>query len=820
MTSAKQLDLTENPMRNRLLNAELHRRLAMQLLILLGIATFLVGVGVLAYLLSLPPTGFELGGGATVGAVASDGPAAKAGLRVGDQVLSINGLAPMSSGQVYLQPGQKALELEIRRGGAAMEIEIILAPRSLAGILDKTGYFFMALGFWIIATVVLAFKPRDSVARTFILLCLLATTVIVIWPMADLGALWANLLMTVLVAAIGPLFVRYHTLFPERIDFRGRRALLASLYGIGAALAMVSLALDAMFYTGMYRRFGVGSWPSAAPVLKAYFVVCLLIGLGLLVRTYRTAGSERSKRQIALVLLGTVLALLPLIAFILVPQILFSLYLLPPWLPLLMLGFIPASYLYATYRHNLMRFDRAVNRSVVYFVLSLCLVLLYLGLEWAARSLWPANRASEITIWDVVTILILLFALQPVKRRTEILVDRFFFGGWYNYESFTQQMARALNGATDMDTIRSLLTQDVARTMRVKEIALLLPGGSDAMCVAQPSSFEAEIPDCASGALTDFLCAHGQPIEHSAVCKRLASQPAARAQLAAYSEVGVQVWVPLVEQVRLVGILVLGNKVADEFYSKADYAMLLTLAQHAATAIARARIIEEHKARVDEVQALTSRLTALQERNQQRMAKEIHDQAVQDVLFVRRLLESALREYDRRKIEGAYDELKRIAADLEHIIFELRPPELEQGELGELLQTYATRSQRRLKLDVAFECVGSKDGSVVPDEVKLAIYRIFQESLHNAAKHAQAEEVLARLELQPDGLCLEVKDNGTGFEVPTSLSALINGDRTGLVGMQERAREVGGTFELESHLGRGTHIVVRVPLRAPVTAGD
>jgi signal transduction histidine kinase len=792
---------------------ESHKRLAMQVLLILGLVIFVGGSVVFWYQASLPHAGFEFSGESVVGAVAPEGPAAAAGLQVGDRILTINGLSPMSSGEIYLHPGEDILKLEVAREGQTLALELNLAPPSLANVLDKAGYFLMALGFWIIAMLVLIFKPRDSVAQFFVLLTLLGTAVVIIWRMADLGSLWANLVMGVLAATIGPMFVHYHTLFPERSHFRGRGLFLGWLCGIGALLALLSLVLDALYYTGLYRQFGSDPWPSAAVTIKAYFSVCLLVGLVLLGRTYRVTTSERSRRQIALVALGSTVALLPLIVLILVPQILFAQYLIPSWIPLLMLAFIPASYLYATYRHDLMKLDRVINRSVAFFLLGLALVLLYLGLEWGIRSLVPGSHPLPVTLGDVVPIVVLLFAFQPLKRQIERLVDHLLYGGWYNYESFTLEMSQALNEAVDLETIVTLLTETVAQTMRVKEIALLLSDGKDASCVRASRGFEPPITACPAGVLAEFLKESGKPIEHELLSKRLRSESKVREEIAAFTDAGVQMWVPLLQQGELEAILVLGNKVADEFYTRNDHAILFTLAQQAAIALARARLVEELQGRLGEVQALSQQLLVLQERNQQRMALELHDQAVQDLLFVRQLLDSALREAaPAKRIEGARDELLRIVGYLDTLIFELRPPELERGELGQILNKYAVNFQKRRDVPVAFQAYGSSGGAAIPEEIKLAVYRIFQESLNNARKHAEALQVEAILDVRPDCVRLEVHDDGVGFEVPAHLGGWIDANRLGLLGMRARAKELGGDLKVTSQPGHGTGIVVSVPL--------
>jgi signal transduction histidine kinase len=104
---------------------------------------------------------------------------------------------------------------------------------------------------------------------------------------------------------------------------------------------------------------------------------------------------------------------------------------------------------------------------------------------------------------------------------------------------------------------------------------------------------------------------------------------------------------------------------------------------------------------------------------------------------------------------------------------------------------------------VVFEKNGDGDGRSVPEEVGLVLYRILQESLNNAKKHARAEEVEIAPDLQPDRVILEVRDDGVGFEVPAHL---------GLIGMWERAAQVGGSFDVESQPGQGTRVLVGIPL--------
>jgi signal transduction histidine kinase len=169
---------------------------------------------------------------------------------------------------------------------------------------------------------------------------------------------------------------------------------------------------------------------------------------------------------------------------------------------------------------------------------------------------------------------------------------------------------------------------------------------------------------------------------------------------------------------------------------------------------------------------------------------------------------------DFERIKRAREELLRIGGYLDALILELRPPDLEEGDLGQILKKWATTFQRERELPIVFHVNDGSDWILIPEEVKLALYRIFQESLNNARKHARAQRVEVTLDVQPHQVRLEVCDDGVGFEVPVHRGDCIDDNRTGLAGMEYRAAKVNGTCRVKSRPGQGTRILVEVPLPA------
>jgi signal transduction histidine kinase len=143
--------------------------------------------------------------------------------------------------------------------------------------------------------------------------------------------------------------------------------------------------------------------------------------------------------------------------------------------------------------------------------------------------------------------------------------------------------------------------------------------------------------------------------------------------------------------------------------------------------------------------------------------------------------------------------VRRIASDL-------RPKTLDDLGLTAALEGQAQEFENR----TGIRCIVvlPREQLALDSEHSTAIFRIFQESLTNVARHAQATRVNARLEIQENQLVLVVQDNGRGFD-----EAQLGGRRSlGLVGMQERALLLNGEFKIEGVPGSGTKVTLRIPL--------
>jgi len=209
---------------------------------------------------------------------------------------------------------------------------------------------------------------------------------------------------------------------------------------------------------------------------------------------------------------------------------------------------------------------------------------------------------------------------------------------------------------------------------------------------------------------------------------------------------------------------------------------------------------------------MANRIIKAQEEERKRVAREIHDGPAQSLanLVLRMEICERLLDQDVDEAVKELGELKKTAkgslTELRRIIFDLRPMALDDLGLVPALRRYLEDLRDRLGLPVELVILGEEVRLDLNQEVTL--FRLAQEAVNNARKHAQAKAIRVRLEFAPFAVTLVVEDDGRGF-TPSETGGL---DGFGLLGMRERAELVDGDLEVTSAPGQGTRVRVRVPL--------
>jgi signal transduction histidine kinase len=232
----------------------------------------------------------------------------------------------------------------------------------------------------------------------------------------------------------------------------------------------------------------------------------------------------------------------------------------------------------------------------------------------------------------------------------------------------------------------------------------------------------------------------------------------------------------------------------------------------------RVRIEEQLRESLERVRALAARLQHVREEERTLVAREMHDELGQACTAIKMDIASIGRKAFKNqtqvlaKVDSAMQLADQMIMTVRRIASELRPRTLDDLGLSAALEWQAQEFESRTRIRCAITL--PKEQLALDQERATAIFRIFQESLTNVARHSQATRVDARLETQEDQLVLVIHDNGKGFdqeEVKTHRSL-------GLVGMKERALLLKGELRIEAVPNSGTTLTLWIPLpRANLT---
>lgn len=199
-----------------------------------------------------------------------------------------------------------------------------------------------------------------------------------------------------------------------------------------------------------------------------------------------------------------------------------------------------------------------------------------------------------------------------------------------------------------------------------------------------------------------------------------------------------------------------------------------------------------------------------------RIACEIHDGFVQSlagVNFKLDLCQQLIRKNSRASlatIKETKAQLKLAIQEARQVIFNLRPLHYDKMELIPALTNYFKSYQTQTHIATKFSVAG--DEQILFPRTKIFLFRIIQEALSNVQKHAKADRVSIKLDIDMDLLRVTISDNGIGFDLDAVLRDPEKWDHFGIKGILERARLVGGKGHVHSKPGKGTKIIVEVPL--------
>jgi signal transduction histidine kinase len=447
-------------------------------------------------------------------------------------------------------------------------------------------------------------------------------------------------------------------------------------------------------------------------------------------------------------------------------------------MPVIALFGIPAIITLAIFKHGLYQIDVIINRAVMYGLLSAALTAVYVGIVVGIGTLAGYAGGPLLTAAAALAIAVLF---QPLRRRAQLVANRIVYGQratpYQVLSDFAQDMAGQLDADAALDRMASVLA---GATGAVRVEVWIRMGAELRLRVTWPadSAPPANLPLAGGTELPSFdLATRAIAVRH---------------------------------RDELLGALTI-QKPRNEPVSASEDKLLAHLASQAGLVLRNVRLTAELQATIDDLRASRRRLVRAQDEERQRIERNLHDGAQQQLVALTiqlslledsagdsgevRLIASQL----RTGLRTAVDDLRALARGI-------YPPLLADQGLGPALRAQAGRAP--LPVLVEADGIGR-----YPRDAEAAVYFCILEALQNVAKYSRASRATVALCCPGSHLEFTVTDDGAGFDIANARHG------TGLQGMTDRLAAAGGTLRVSSAPGLGTTISGGLPVSELAATG-
>ncbi len=737
---------------------------------------------------------------------AVEGPALNVGVEPGDIVLTVNG-APATDLALPERTGQRT-QIQLLRQGEVTTTELVAGTPDIENRAWRFIPVATAFAFWLSAVVVFAIRPAIRSHSAYFALAQAVTIILATGQLSGLGVTWAGPIFNLTLLSIPLLLLSFQST-QHLINTVRPRDIRLALFGISLALAVVYFIIRANTPTN-------GELHNLVRTTIRVYVALVLLGFTLVMaRAYFTTPSDSLRRRVRTLAISTALGFMPLLLLSLLPDILWGTGAGVPYqISFLFLLMVPAAHAYVIVKQDLSPLDRLLNRSLVTFTLGLIWAVLFLVGTWLGMMvLRPrlSNLKAVEPLIGALVIMVLVTLFTPLRNGIQRLVDRLFYGGWYDYRTAIAQLSRTLGGVTQRQALAERLVPPIVEGLRLRGAALYFNAYDGSLALERalgldiPVSLTLDLVQSSLGPITTTT-----PIRHD------------NRHCLLDADGRVAWYLPLLREETLVGLLVLGKKRDDDFFEPADMAILTTLGEQTALAVSNVLLMSSLEEALQALETSQQRLLTAREEERRTLAWDLHDGPVQDLLALgyqlcecrdqAAVLEPAL----AQALENVRQEANRIMGVTRHICGTLRSDVLDvmglDAAMTQVIYSIMQKSDVVVYLDV------SHHGVMLADPLGITLFKVFQESLNNALVHSQAKEIWVSLLLDDDTYELRVWDEGRGFNVPTRLEMLALREHFGLVTMRERMAAIHGQLEVTAAPGHGTHVRAWGPVYPPTVA--
>lgn len=595
----------------------------------------------------------------------------------------------------------------------------------------------------------------------------------------------------VVLPQIPLLYMSFMNIYLRRFEVEFiKKRLLAGLYIGVSIISLVSL----VYIWSNWIEYAVFNG------IKVFYSASLLLGnlicVSKLIEKYTKYRYTKLRSLFTITLISHVIAFTPFALLNLLPQLFGQGQILPPAFTALFLFVLPIVYFYLSTSNQLFDIDFILTRFKYYSALSLIPSLVIAAI--IAVMLKKEASIGSVLIGAFVIVYVGITIFLYGKEQVDHRFRPRLFKAMYSYQDSLDRFSRNVARVMKQADLEAVLKDEINALLPVSRISFLVVDQGENAVFPMSEQHEDKVTADFLLGLSD-LFKPGQLIDLPFGLGLIIGKQRSRYH-----------------------ILWIGMKTNHTRFNSDEIRWLKTMANYASIVYENLFLIEgliedleEEVGREHTTSPWVLRMLFLLSENERRkLAADLHDSALQDQLLWYRKLESVMMDHPLSpKLGTELGEIKEGLLDVIHQIREtcneLRPPLLKEMGVAEAVESIIDHTKMRVNFEVMFRCKGMK--TELEEEQITAIYRIVQELLRNADKHAGASLVMLELEMRKDMIYFRYKDDGVGMEVNSMTESF---EHMGLSGIKERVASLEGDISFLSEPGQGLEIVVLMPIIA------
>jgi signal transduction histidine kinase len=727
----------------------------------------------------------------------------------------------------------KVAHLGFRRAGQNLATDVVLVPYySSLRFTIITG--FVGLAFWLIGIFVLLSRPNDHVARVLHWSIILMATSIFLTQARIVPYEWFSLfnrcLLLLVYPTAGATFFYFSTLYP-RPRF-GSRILKGSVI-LGPAVIIAAICIS--FFMVAAKSGDPGFFGRFQLSYDACHFLLFLYGFGTvssMVHSYVKAQATEERRKLQWIMWGFAVGPTPFIVLIILPQLLFSVDLVPEEYATLFLVVVPLSLAVSFLRYRAVDIGVLVNRSVVYFVLTIFIGAIYVAAVLLLASSIGGKRISDEYLLVIALSLIVAIVLNPLRHGVQRFVNETLFPARSRYRELVRTISSEIHTALTVEQLFKVAATIVQRLLPVSSVAVYSYG--DGLMSLRQIAHANPLP------LFQLSEQHARGftlskvyVSSSATSFRRSDVDSTRGDL--LEKLGFSAGIPLrSESGQLLGILLINPRLETRRFDEGEIDLLKTIGQHVEEALDRLQLQErlilerEGKKHAEELNKLKSNFVAS-------VSHELRTPLTSIRMFADTLRETKEQKPRKRKeylniIIGETDRLARLINNvLDFSKIESGLKEFHFAEVDSLDVIRRSVDAMRYQIEMNGGTIRVKTPKMLPCLTADgdALEEVFVNLLSNALKYSTDRKQIA-LTGRKRGTTVEfaVTDKGLGiaeadlphvferfFRVRDEQNKQVGGAGIGLAVVQHIVEAHGGTITVTSKEGKGSMFVVRLPIK-------